>query len=151
VSEESHLAVRFGANSTAVPVPYAEFPSSWPKYIPKDKMALFQRFYAESQELIIWNSTSVAKDPAPVYDDAKKYWTVQLERNGNVVVLQPRHLILATGWAGLPRKLEVPGIDDFGGKLMHTTEMNSAREFKDKKVVVVGVVCDPTSRSLSVC
>jgi len=129
------------ANVTAVSVPYVDFPASWPKFFPKDKMALFQRFYAESQELVIWNSTTLTPDPAPVYDEDKKHWTVRLQHDGKPVVLHPRHLVLATGWAGPPRRLEVPGTDDFGGKIIHTSELKSAQEFKGKNVVVVGVVC----------
>ncbi len=36
---------------------YMPFPDTWPVYIPKDKLADWLEFYAESMELNVWTKT----------------------------------------------------------------------------------------------
>ena len=38
-------------------MPYMPFPSNYPVYIPRDKIANWLEFYADTMEINIWNST----------------------------------------------------------------------------------------------
>ena len=53
------------------------FPDTWPVYIPKDKLADWLEFYAESMELNIWTRTVFLGGE---YDSAARRWTVRLSR-----------------------------------------------------------------------
>jgi cation diffusion facilitator CzcD-associated flavoprotein CzcO len=47
-------------------------------------------------------------------------------------------LIIATGIFPSARMLEVPGIDTFRGRLLHSAKWDSAIDLRNKKVAVVG-------------
>jgi len=127
--------------------PYQDFPSTWPKYLPKSRVASFLRFYAESQDLTIWTSTTISRDTPPAYDADTQRWQVHLERSGSPIVVRPRHLVLATGWLGLPRELlHIPGRNDFRGSIFHTSRSPRGDSFAGKKVVIIGVVSFHSSR-----
>ena len=38
------------------------FPETWPTYIPKDKLAGWFEYYAESMELNVWQNTQFIKE-----------------------------------------------------------------------------------------
>ncbi|KZV95000.1 FAD/NAD(P)-binding domain-containing protein [Exidia glandulosa HHB12029] len=119
-------------------LPYQPFPPTWPKYLPKTKVASFLRSYQEAQDLLVWESTEMLTDPAPQYDEESKKWTVQVTRSGNIVTLHPRHIVLATGMNGAPRPLVVPGLDEFEGIIYHGDAHKDASRWKGKSVVVIG-------------
>ena len=122
------------------PVPYQAYPTTWPKYLPKSKVATFQRFYADSQDLNIWTSTTIQPDPPPKYDTETQRWTVTVDRDGKHITLRPRHLVFATGFSVTPKTINVPGMQHFSGKIFHTSQREDANQFKDKDVVIVGTV-----------
>ena len=39
-------------------LPYMPFPPTWPTHIPKDKLAGWFEYYAESMELNVWTQTT---------------------------------------------------------------------------------------------
>ena len=56
-------------------LPYMPFPSTWPTYIPKDKLAGWFEYYVESIELNVWTNTRFI---GAEYKEDKKYWNVKL-------------------------------------------------------------------------
>jgi lysine/ornithine N-monooxygenase len=53
--------------------------------------------------------------------------------------LKPRHVIQATGLNGETRIPETPGMDDFEGRIMHSTQFHNASPgYRGKKVIIVG-------------
>ncbi|OAX34185.1 FAD/NAD(P)-binding domain-containing protein [Rhizopogon vinicolor AM-OR11-026] len=129
---------------TQVPEPYAAYsqiskllpyPSNFPKYLPKGKLANFLESYAINQELCIWLSSTVS--PSPVYDSFSARWTVEVEHENRKVILHPKHLVLATGH-GRPRIPTWNGMDDFQGTLYHSDFHRDAEKFRGKCVVVIG-------------
>lgn len=115
----------------------SKFRTNFPKYIPKGKLANFLESYAINQELCIWLSSTVASNP--VYDSSSARWTVEVQRGNRKVVLNPKHLVLATGSG----KSHIPtwdGMDDFQGTLYHSDFHKNAEQFRGKRVVVVGAV-----------
>ncbi|KAG2340288.1 FAD/NAD(P)-binding domain-containing protein [Suillus weaverae] len=114
---------------------YSPYPTTFPKYIPKGKIANFLDSYAVDQELCIWLSSSIAS--TPVYDSSSARWTVEVQRGDRKVFLNPKHLVLATGY-GSPRIPTWNGMDEFQGALYHSDFHKNAEQFRGKRVVVVG-------------
>ncbi|KAG2068594.1 FAD/NAD(P)-binding domain-containing protein [Suillus decipiens] len=109
--------------------------TTFPNYIPKGKLAHFLDSYAVDQELCIWLSSTIAS--TPVYDSSSARWTVEVQHGDKKVVLNPKHLVLATG-SGSPRIPTWNGMDEFQGALYHSDFHKDAEQFRGKRVVVVG-------------
>src|SRR4029078_2386637 len=72
---------------------YMPFPDTWPVYIPKDKLANWLEFYAESMELNIWTRTVFLGGE---YDSAARRRTIRLSLgDGSIPTMRPRHVTLA--------------------------------------------------------
>jgi cation diffusion facilitator CzcD-associated flavoprotein CzcO len=124
-------------------MPYLNFPSSWPIFTPKDKLAEFFESYAKLLELNVWTSTNIKSSS---WDPSKSRWTVVLERRKadgiiETRTLHPKHIIQATGHSGEKNfPSHTPGISDFKGDLLcHSSEFPGAKmNGKGKKAIVVG-------------
>ncbi len=66
-------------------LPYLKFPDNWPVFAPKDKIADWLESYTTIMELNYWTNTE-AKSAR--YDEATGEWTVEVERDGQPLVLQ---------------------------------------------------------------
>ena len=107
-------------------LPYIPFPPSWPTYIPKDKLAGWFEFYAESMELNFWTETEFREAS---YDEVKKRWSIDLyQGHGQTRNIKPRHIIMATGVSGVPKLPKIPSLKDFDGKVIHSSEYKSSKE-----------------------
>jgi putative flavoprotein involved in K+ transport len=117
-------------------LPYLPFPAGWPKFIPKDKLANWLEFYCEALELNVW--TGARFEHGDFDEDADK-WTVTIQlATGDSRTLRPRRLVLATGLSGKPKRLDLPGADDFLGTIMHSGDYDGTMEVAGKNVVVLG-------------
>ncbi|CAG8923664.1 unnamed protein product [Penicillium salamii] len=123
-------------------MPYLPFPSSWPIFTPKDKLADFFESYVKLLELNVWTKTEVASS---TWDEKEKKWTIVLERKNvdgttETRTLHPRHIIQATGHSGKKKMPTFKGMESFqGDRLCHSSEFAGAKsESKGKKAVVVG-------------
>ncbi len=117
-------------------LPYLPFPSNWPVFTPKDKLANWFEAYAESMELNVWTGTEFLHG----HDDGEEqHWSVTLRRpDGTERTLHPRHVVLATGMSSVPKTPEIPGADDFTGTLVHSSRHAGGAGFAGKKALVVG-------------
>ncbi|KAL4257773.1 hypothetical protein AB1N83_011051 [Pleurotus pulmonarius] len=115
---------------------YQPFPSTWPRFTPKDKLADWLEQYAVSQDLVVWNNSQPL--PQPKYDPLTKIWHVKVDRDGQIVELNPTHIVVATGTLGAPRIPIIEGRDDFEGTIFHNADFHGAKPFEGKKVIVVG-------------
>ena len=123
-------------------LPYLPFPSHWPVFTPKDKLAEWFESYARILELNVWTQTNLE---SAQWDAKKRQWTVNLERkkpDGTVEkrTLYPRHVIQATGHSGEPSFPKIPGMETFAGdRLCHSSQFKGANsESVGKKAIVVG-------------
>ncbi|OJJ46857.1 hypothetical protein ASPZODRAFT_65690 [Penicilliopsis zonata CBS 506.65] len=125
-------------------LPYIPFPSTWPVFAPKDKIADFFESYASLLELNVWTRTTIVSS---AYDETTKRWTVTLARrredgSSETRTLHPHHIIQATGHSGEKNMPTFKGQDSFrGDRLVHSSEFTGARHIspeKKKKAVVVG-------------
>ena len=117
-------------------MPYMHFPPNWPTYIPKDKLANWFEAYVEGMELNFWTATEFEGGS---YDDKQQRWTVTLRRaDGSRRTMHPRHVVLATGVSGIPNLPEIAGLEDFTGKVMHSSRYDDGENWKGKKALVIG-------------
>jgi len=116
-------------------LPYLPFPDHWPVFSPKDKIGDWLEMYAKVMELNFWGSTE-AKSAA--YDEAKKEWTVVVDRAGEEIVLRPKQLVLATGMSGIPNEPRFPGQERFKGVQGHSSRHKGGENVAGKKAIVIG-------------
>ena len=117
-------------------LPYMPFPSTWPTYIPKDKLANWFENYVESLELNYWTSTELLSGS---YDDAAGKWTVELRRGGgDTRTMRPTHIVMATGVSGIPHVPELPGLESFSGKVVHSSGYEDGEDWSGKSAIVIG-------------
>ncbi|KAL8281487.1 hypothetical protein RQP46_006171 [Phenoliferia psychrophenolica] len=132
---------RYEALSLHFPVwqdhlPFMEFPKQWPIYTPAAKIGNFLDAYADCLDLNVWTNSKVT---GAKWDQSTKRWTVSIERKGlGMKELKPRHFVVATGLAGVPNVPDIPGMDSFEGKIVHSSAHDSAKYWKGKKILVVG-------------
>jgi cation diffusion facilitator CzcD-associated flavoprotein CzcO len=118
-------------------LPYLPFPPTWPTFVPKDMLAGWLESYAQAMELNVWTGTEFA---GGTFDDTTRMWTVQLRRaDGTVREMRVPELVHATGSvSGVPHRPALPGLDDFAGDVMHSSEFSSGRRYRGQHAIVIG-------------
>ena len=117
-------------------LPYMPFPPNYPVYIPKDKIANWLEFYADTMELNVWTGTEFLKGAR---DDKDGRWELRVRRaDGTERTVRPRHVVFATGVSAIPVKPDLPGLDSFAGKMMHSSAYQNGREWKGRTAIVLG-------------
>jgi len=115
---------------------YIPFPDNWPIYIPKDKLANWMEFYAESMELNVWTKTAVLGGE---YDSSRKSWTIRLRMpDGKNRLMHPTNVAMAMGVSGLPNIPHLEGRDEFVGEILHSSGAVDSLDVNGKSVLVVG-------------
>ncbi|MHC2245317.1 NAD(P)-binding domain-containing protein [Bradyrhizobium elkanii] len=114
---------------------YLPFPPSFPDYIPKDKIANWLESYVDIMELDFWTETSFE---GARYDDTAQRWTVTLQGTSGPRTLHPKHIVLATSVSGTPNVPRIDGIENFEGKVLHSSAFAAGREWARRSVVVFG-------------
>ncbi|KAN0060589.1 hypothetical protein ACQY0O_007241 [Thecaphora frezii] len=75
------------------------------------------------------------------FSTEERCWYIDLESRGQTSQLRARFLFLATGYYDYnePLKAEIPGIANFGGRVVHPQFWDlSEADYTDKRVVVIG-------------
>ena len=117
-------------------LPYMPFPSTWPTYIPKDKLAGWFEYYVESMELNVWTNT---KFVGAEYNENKNYWNVRLKlSDGTIKIMKPKHIVMAVGVSSVPNRIKLPGINNYKGKVIHSADYDNGKEYNRKNVLVYG-------------
>jgi putative flavoprotein involved in K+ transport len=116
-------------------LPYLPFPPNWPVFSPKDKIGDWLEFYTRVMEIPYWSKTTCL---SASFDAAAGRWTVEVDRDGERLTLQPTHLVLATGMSGKPNVPTLPGQDVFRGDQHHSSAHPGPDRYIGKKAVVVG-------------
>ncbi|MEP6840196.1 MAG: NAD(P)/FAD-dependent oxidoreductase [Bradyrhizobium sp.] len=114
---------------------YLPFPSTFPDYIPKDKIANWLESYVDILEVDFWTRTSF--DGAD-YDEGAQRWTARLSREGVSRTLRPKHIVLATSVSGTPNVPTIEGIGNFKGPVLHSSRFAAGKEWAGRPVAVFG-------------
>ena len=118
-------------------MPYMPFPPTWPTFVPKDKFAAWLESYAEAMELNVWTGTEFLDGS---FDEETKTWTARLTtKDGAEREVHAPHLVLATGGvSGVPNVPSLPGVEEFEGELIHSSQFTSGILYKGKRAIVIG-------------
>ena len=116
-------------------LPYMPFPPNWPVYIPKDKLAGWFETYVESMELNYWTGTEFR---GASYDEKEGRWSLTVSREGISRELHPRHIVMATGASGIPSIPQIPTLENFRGRVLHTSQYRDGKEWRGKHALVIG-------------
>ena len=115
---------------------YMPFPPNWPDYIPKDKLANWLESYVESMEVNFWTGTVFE---GAEYNEATQTWMARVRRgNGSVRMLRPKHIVMATSVSGTPNIPTIATIENFAGKVLHSSQFSAGSQWRGKSVVVMG-------------
>ncbi len=118
-------------------MPYMPFPSNWPDYIPKDKIANWLEGYAEAMELNVWTETSFN---GAKRDEKAGCWIASLTMSdGTARELRPEHIIMATSVSGTAKMPDIPTLDQFAGEVIHSSAYRQGAAYEGKSVAVFGV------------
>lgn len=99
-------------------------------------MADWLEQYAVSQDLVVWMKSQPI--PGPSYDKDKKEWAVTIDRDGQILTINPKHIVLATGTLGGPYTPVIEGHDLFQGQILHSDSYAGGPQFSGKRIVVIG-------------
>lgn len=116
-------------------LPYLPFPPNWPVFAPKDKLGDWLEMYTRVMELNYWTKTTCKNAR---FDEAAGEWTVEIDRDGKAMTLNPKHVIFATGMSAQPNMPSFPGMDSFKGDQHHSSKHPGPDAYKGKKAVIVG-------------
>jgi hypothetical protein len=111
------------------------FPSGWPLLTPKDLLADWLESYAHFLGIDVWKDATVQRSE---FDADTGTWSVKVGRSGTRRILQPRHLVFATGNHGVPAVPTIPGRENFAGKVHHSSSHVGGAGLEGKEVLVVG-------------
>src|SRR5699024_9224960 len=103
----------------------------------KDMLANWFEIYAEAEDLNFWTSTMFQGGE---YNDATQTWTVQVRcGDGSERTLYRKHIVLATGGVGSdPYIPDLPGLDQFRGDVVHSSQFTTGQDYAGGKAIVVG-------------
>src|SRR3984893_3271273 len=117
-------------------LPYMPFPPNWPVYIPKDKLANWFEAYVDAMELNYWTGTEFERG---TYDEAEGRWSAVLHcADGSTRTMHPRHVVMATGVSGIPNLPDIPGLKNFAGTVLHSSQYGDGEAWQGKKALVIG-------------
>jgi len=115
--------------------PYLPFPEGWPLYTPKDQLADWMEAYVSVLGLNVWGGSPAH---SARFDAQEGRWQVTTERDGQPVVLRPRHLVMALGVSGYPSVPPIPGAENFAGDQHHSSAHPGPDAYQGKHCIVVG-------------
>ncbi len=116
-------------------LPYLPFPDNWPVFAPKDKIGDWLEMYTRVMEVNYWPSTNCLNAR---FDEDRQEWEVTVERDGETLVLRPKHVVFATGMSGKANVPKIQGQDVFLGEQQHSSRHHGPDAYAGKKVVVIG-------------
>jgi putative flavoprotein involved in K+ transport len=108
-------------------------PRSYPRYLSKDEYASYLAGYAERFRLRVSLGENVAS-VRPAHN-AELPWEIETSRR----TLRSEVAVVATGHYAEPRVPSWPGINEFQGRLLHSSEYRTGREFEGLRALVVGL------------
>jgi cation diffusion facilitator CzcD-associated flavoprotein CzcO len=111
-------------------LPYMPFPAAYPRYVPRNLMIEYLDRYAAKFDL------------KPRFGDAARSvcrdgndWRVQ----GTSSSVSASHVVVASGFNAEPVIPSIPGMEKFGGKLIHSVAYANAKPFSGQSVLVIGM------------
>ena len=117
-------------------LPYLEYPRTWQRYLPKDRVASWLESYVDFMDIQLWTETSFE---GATWDAAAGCWEASIRRaGGGTRTLRPRHIIMGTSVSGAPKRPKIPTLERFAGPVIHTSEFSNGARWRGKNVLILG-------------
>ncbi|KAL5340332.1 hypothetical protein BJX70DRAFT_396840 [Aspergillus crustosus] len=115
------------------------------QFAPQAEIEAYCRAVAEKYD-IPRHTTFRSTVQAATFDEKSGTWLVTIldQQTGQVYRRRSRVLISAVGLLSEPNDCEIPGSEDFKGKLFHSARWDHSFDWEGKDVVVVGNGCSAT-------
>ncbi|HEY6895555.1 MAG TPA: NAD(P)/FAD-dependent oxidoreductase [Rhodanobacteraceae bacterium] len=110
-------------------LPFVPFPKSAPRYPSRDEVIAYLDGYAQTFDLAPLFGVEAVR-----CERAGDRWRVETTRGER----EARHLVVATGFSRVPRRIAWRGLDTFPGAVLHSSEYTSGSRFRGQRVLVVG-------------
>ena len=110
-------------------LPYKKFDRKIPRY-PSRQQVLD---YLEDYQKIFDINPDFNTEATAVYKNGAN-WIIETNHG----VFQSKYLVMATGAYGKPKPVQFRGMETFEGKILHSYAYKTGKDFKGKKVLVVG-------------
>lgn len=108
-------------------LPFQGMPRRYPRYVPKALYAEYLADYAESLGLDVRLGTRVER--------IRLGWAVETDGE----TWEASAVVVATGRHNEPRLPDWPGREEYGGRLLHSVDYATGREFAGRHVLVIGI------------
>jgi len=110
-------------------LPYKKFDSKIPRYPTRLQVVDYLDSYQKE-----FNINPVFNTQAKSIKKENDHWVTETT-NG---IFRSKYIIMATGLYNKPKPLDFKGVESFAGKMMHSCEYKTGKDFKGQKVLVVG-------------
>ncbi len=117
-------------NKSASGLPHRPMPRSYPRYPSRDQVASYLVEYAEAEGLDVRLGVEVT--------GCRRNGAGWLTDTATDTSFAAPHLVIATGMSHTPFLPDVPGMDIYEGRVLHSADYDSGRDFQDQDVLVVG-------------
>jgi cation diffusion facilitator CzcD-associated flavoprotein CzcO len=104
------------------------------KFAPGQELAAYARHVAEKYDLRRHMRFGQSVEQV-AYDETRKLWTITIAGQRP---LTARVLVLATGYLSRPKLPDIPGVESFAGKVIHTAAWDHDYALAGKRVAVIG-------------
>jgi 4-hydroxyacetophenone monooxygenase len=72
------------------------------------------------------------------FDEARQHWNLSVTRDGAATEVVANVVVAASGVFATARELTVEGVDDFTGRIVHTSAWSEDVDYAGKKVAIIG-------------
>jgi indole-3-pyruvate monooxygenase len=110
-------------------LPHKKFDSNIPLYPTRLEVIKYMEEYQEEFEI----RPRFQTEAKSIYKDGD-YWITET----NNETFRSRNLIMATGSFGSPRAIRIEGQEGFSGKILHSSQYKTGKDFAGQRVLVIG-------------
>lgn len=117
-------------------LPYMPFPPTVQNYLPKDRVANWLETYVDVMDIQFWTGTSFE---GASWNEQAGNWEARIRQaNGVTRTMKPRHIVLGTSVSSAPKRPDIPTLDRFKGRVLHTSEFADGSQWRGKHVLILG-------------
>src|SRR5450432_2138644 len=110
-------------------LPYKKFDCTIPRYPNRQQVIDYLEAYQKT-----FNINPVFNTEAKLMHKENGYWMTKTTNE----TFKSKYIIIATGPFGKPKPLNFKGMETFTGRMMHSYEYKTGKDFKGQKVLVIG-------------
>lgn len=111
-------------------LPFMPYPKTFPRYPSRDQVVEYLENYAREFDL----QPEFGVDVSHCAQTADDRWEIRTNRGAR----RARNLVIASGFSCVPCRPSWPGLDDFAGTVLHSSEYRNGERFRSQRVLVVG-------------